>query len=88
MFEHRVSRVEKEGRRITQLHLEFAPPDELGVPSPAPKAGPGKIVEAKVIIDASYEGDVMAGAGVKYAIGREPADKFHEEPAGVGEPTN
>ena len=27
-------------------------------------------------------------AGVKYAIGREPADKFNEKPAGVGEPTN
>ncbi|MEI8372836.1 MAG: FAD-dependent oxidoreductase [Planctomycetota bacterium] len=88
VFEHRVRRVEKTGRRITQLHLEFAPPNELGAPAPAPKAVSGKIVDAKVIIDASYEGDVMAGAGVKYAIGRESADKFHEKPAGVGEPTN
>lgn len=88
VYEHRVGRVEKENHRITRLHLEFAPPDELGVPSPASKAGSGKIVEAKVIIDASYEGDVMAGAGVKYAIGREPAETFNEKLAGVGEPTN
>lgn len=88
VFEHRVARVEKEGRLIRRLNLEFAPPDELGVPAPAPRAGRDKIVEAKVIIDASYEGDVMAGAGVQYAIGREPAEKFHEKPAGVGEPTN
>ena len=88
VFEHRVRRVEKEGRRIARLHLEFAPPDELGVPAPAPKAGPGKIVEAEVTIDASYEGDVMAAAGVEFAIGREPAEKFNEKPAGVGEPTN
>lgn len=88
VLEHRVSRVEKSGARIARVHLEFAPPDELGVPAPVATAGPGKIIEAKVFIDASYEGDVMAGAGVRYAIGREPADKFNEKPAGVGEPTN
>lgn len=88
VFEHRVCRVEKEGPRITRVHLEYAPPDELGVPSPAATPGPGKTVEAKVVIDASYEGDLMAAAGVTYAIGREPADTFGEPPAGVGEPTN
>jgi hypothetical protein len=88
IFEHRVSRVEKDGTRITRLHLEFAPPDEFGVPAPAATDGPGRRVEAKVFIDASYEGDVMAKAGVRYAFGREARDKFNEEPAGVGPPTN
>ncbi len=88
VFEHRVGRVEKEGPRITRLYLDFAPPDELGVPAAAARTEAGKVVEAKVVIDASYEGDCLAAAGVKYAIGRESADKFQEQPAGVGEPTN
>lgn len=88
IFGHRVSRVEKEGARITRIHLEDAPPDELGVPAPTAKPGAGKVVEAKVFIDASYEGDLMAGAKVNYAVGREPREKYNEAPAGVGEPTN
>ena len=88
VYEHRVARVEKDGTRITRLHLECAPPDEWGVPAPVAKPGPGKVVVAKVFIDASYEGDLMAAAGVKYAVGREPADKFNEKPAGVGPLTN
>lgn len=88
IFEHRLGRVEKEGVRIARIHLEHAPPDELGVPAPSARPGPGRVVEAKVFIDASYEGDLMAGAGVSFAVGREPADKFQEKPAGVGDPTN
>jgi len=88
VYEHRIARVEKEGLRIARLHLEFAPPDALGVPAAQAQVGPGRIVEAAVVIDASYEGDVLAQAGVKYAVGREPAAKFNEQPAGVGPPTN
>jgi FAD dependent oxidoreductase len=36
-----------------------------------------------VFIDASYEGDLMAKAGVKYAIGREGRDQYGESIAGV-----
>ncbi|WP_435007046.1 FAD-dependent oxidoreductase [Tundrisphaera lichenicola] len=38
---------------------------------------------AKVFIDASYEGDLMARAGVKYAIGREGREQYGESIAGV-----
>ena len=38
---------------------------------------------APVFIDASYEGDLMARAGVKYAIGREGRDQYGESIAGV-----
>lgn len=87
IYEHRVAHVEKEGTRITGLQLELAPPDEHGIPVTEAKAGPGKSVSAKVFIDASYEGDVMAKAAVKYAVGRDARDLYHEEPAGVREPT-
>ncbi len=40
---------------------------------------------AQVYIDASYEGDVMAKAGVKYTVGREGREKYNEPLAGVQE---
>jgi hypothetical protein len=43
----------------------------------------GSIVGAKVFIDAGYEGDLMARAGVKYTWGRESHDEFGEEAAGI-----
>jgi hypothetical protein len=38
---------------------------------------------AAVFIDASYEGDLMARAGVKYTVGREGRDAYGESIAGV-----
>jgi hypothetical protein len=43
----------------------------------------GDIFLGTVFIDASYEGDLMARAGVKYAIGREGRDQYGESIAGV-----
>lgn len=43
----------------------------------------GTTLDAKVFIDASYEGDLMARAGVKYAVGREAKAEFGEEAAGI-----
>jgi hypothetical protein len=43
----------------------------------------GSILKAKVFIDAGYEGDLMARAGVKYAVGRESKAEFGEEAAGI-----
>jgi hypothetical protein len=42
----------------------------------------GKRHEAKVFIDATYEGDLMARAGVSYIIGREARDAYNEPLAG------
>jgi hypothetical protein len=43
----------------------------------------GDTFEASVYIDASYEGDLLARAGVNYVVGRESVDEFHESLAGV-----
>src|SRR2546423_3160451 len=43
----------------------------------------GDRFRGKVFLDASYEGDVMAQAGVRYAIGRESASQYGESLAGV-----
>jgi hypothetical protein len=59
------------GRRITALAV-----DDL-----ASKAT--RIFTGDIFIDASYEGDVMAGAHVPYRIGREGRAEFGETLAGV-----
>ncbi|KAH7175383.1 FAD dependent oxidoreductase-domain-containing protein [Dactylonectria macrodidyma] len=43
----------------------------------------GSIFQAKMFIDASYEGDLMETAGVIYRTGREGQDEFNEPLAGV-----
>jgi len=43
----------------------------------------GNEVSAKVYVDASYEGDVMALAGVSYAVGRDAKAEYGEEAAGI-----
>ncbi len=43
----------------------------------------GKIFIGKVYLDATYEGDLMASAGVSYAIGREGNDEYGETLNGV-----
>ncbi len=43
----------------------------------------GKTFEGKVFIDATYEGDLMAAAGVSYHVGREANSVYNEEWNGV-----
>lgn len=43
----------------------------------------GTDVKAKMFIDCSYEGDLMAAAGVSHIIGREGTDKYGEDLAGI-----
>ncbi|MBE6250792.1 MAG: FAD-dependent oxidoreductase [Bacteroidales bacterium] len=43
----------------------------------------GTQVKAKMFIDCSYEGDLMASAGVSYIIGREGVDQYGEDMAGI-----
>lgn len=88
VYEQRVSGVDKADGRIQRMRLEYAPPGPLGVPPPTVTPGRGLTVAAKVFIDASYEGDLMALAGVRYSTGREPSDRYNEKPAGVNPPTN
>jgi hypothetical protein len=44
--------------------------------------GSGETLSASVFIDATYEGDLMARAGVSYAIGRESIGQYGESWAG------
>jgi len=43
----------------------------------------GRSYRARVFVDASYEGDLLAAAGVRYVTGREARDAYDESLAGV-----
>ena len=43
----------------------------------------GKTYRAKMFIDATYVGDLMAAAGVSFTVGREPESQYGEDLAGV-----
>ena len=43
----------------------------------------GKVFKAKMFVDCSYEGDLMAKAGVSYTVGREANSKYGEKINGV-----
>lgn len=43
----------------------------------------GKTFRGKVFIDATYEGDLMASAGVRYTVGREASNVYNEQWNGI-----
>jgi hypothetical protein len=75
LYSRRVTSVAKDGPRITSVTLEYA--------GTGPGRSPDLTVRAREYIDASYEGDLMARAGVSYAIGREPNAQYGESYNGV-----
>ncbi len=68
-YRYRVSRVEKKGAIITTLVLEASSP------AAKPKA---LTIHARIFIDCSYEGDLMAAAKVSFVTGRESNAEFNE----------
>ena len=68
---------------IRSITLDYAPVDETGCPIPEPKKRNAITVSAKVFIDCSYEGDVLAMSGVSYTWGRESREHYKESLAGV-----
>lgn len=86
IHEHRVASCVKEGASLVEAVFDRAPFDELGCPVAEPVEKGALRVAAKIFIDASYEGDLMAAAGVSWRVGREAAEEFQEEHAGVQPP--
>ena len=84
LFEYRLKLAEKEGPRIKRVTFEHAPPQSSGAPAPVALPGsPTVVVEAKVFLDCTYEGDLLAAAGVAYAVGRESVDQYGEPLNGI-----
>lgn len=74
LHSRRLKAVAREGTRIRTVTLAYAG-DGRGAPD--------LVVAARAFVDASYEGDLMAGAGASYTVGREPNDRHGETINGV-----
>jgi len=74
LYEHRIMAAEKEGTRLLSITLEH---------SAYPSERENRTIESKVFIDTSYEGGLMARAGVSYTVGRESNDVYGETYNGV-----
>jgi hypothetical protein len=86
LFEHRVGAVEKSAGAIRAISLDLAPFDETGCPPAKPTKAAARVVAAKVFIDCSYEGDLMARSGVAYTFGREAKSTYGESLGGAQPP--
>lgn len=73
----RIVKATKNGSQIVSITLED---------SKAPNKTTNQVVEAKVFIDCTYEGDLMAKAGVSYTVGREDNKVYNETCNGVQMP--
>ena len=80
--EQRLKSVRKEGKRIVAIVLEKAPTDETNA-QVENSSGEGLEIEAKVFVDATYEGDLMAKAGVSYTVGRESVKSYGDPLNGI-----
>jgi hypothetical protein len=56
---------------------------EIQVTDPNKKAAAKRRIQARVFLDCSYEGDLMAKTGVSYIVGREANSKYGETYNGV-----
>ncbi len=74
IFGKRLKSVHKADNKITKINIED---------SKFPNRNTNKIIKAKIYIDCSYEGDLMAKANVSYTIGREDNKIYHETHNGV-----
>lgn len=73
LYQYRIVSAKKEQAYVKEIALEnsFIPSKVL------------KTIKAKVFIDCTYEGDLMARAGVSYKVGREAAAQYGESYNGV-----
>jgi len=71
---HRLVDVQKKDGFINEITVEV---------SDNPNTATNQKIQAKVFLDCTYEGDLMAKAGVSYAIGREANSQYGETYNGV-----
>jgi hypothetical protein len=83
LFGYQLSGVEKKDGLITQIRLESSQAADPALHSPPPEQASGRLISAKMFIDCSYEGDLMARAGVSYTVGREPNAEYKETYNGI-----
>jgi len=73
IYDHRIIKANKSNGVISQVVLENS----------QSSSSASKTISAKMFIDCSYEGDLMAMAGVSYMVGRESNSLYNETYNGV-----
>jgi hypothetical protein len=73
-YQRRLRAVNKQAGFIQSIILED---------NEKPTVSPQRVVKAKMFIDCTYEGDLMAKAGVSYTVGREANSQYGETYNGV-----
>ena len=76
-YQWRIVSAEKEGNSVQSITLEKVPL------TTSPKDEELRTVRAKIFMDCSYEGDLMARAGITYTVGRESKNKYNEPENGA-----
>src|SRR5688572_10719073 len=71
------------GHELMQVKKDNGYIKEIELQATANGTTTTKKVEAKMFIDCSYEGDLMAKAGVSYTVGREANSQYNETYNGV-----
>ena len=74
LFDHRITAADVKDGVITAITIEN---------SSNPSLSANQVIRAKMFIDCSYEGDLMAIAGVSYLVGREANAAYNETYNGV-----
>ena len=74
LYQYRLASVKKQNGLIQGITLE---------PSSTTLGGGNRTVNAKMFLDCTYEGDLMAKAGVSYTVGREDNKTYNETYNGV-----
>src|SRR3569833_1373571 len=74
LFQYRIISADKQDGWIKQIVLESAA---------SPSSSTNKTITAKIFMDCSYEGDLMARAGVSYTVGREANSTYNETYNGI-----
>jgi len=83
IYDHRLGKVKKDGPSVGSISLDYAPVDETGCPIAEPVNADAGTVRAKIFVDCTYEGDLMAKSKVSYTFGRESREEYGESLAGV-----
>ncbi|GAA4792126.1 hypothetical protein GCM10023231_20120 [Olivibacter ginsenosidimutans] len=82
VFEDYVKAFDLDIRRDTWLNREDGVEKEDGR-IVSIKTADGKVFRGKMFIDATYEGDLMAAAGISYIVGREANSQYDEKWNGI-----
>ena len=83
LYDYHIIRATKQAATITSISLASSGLANAASPKPSGPPLSPRTIKAKIFIDCSYEGDLMALAGVSYTVGREANVLYNETYNGI-----